>query len=142
MGADGMLIGSRLHQNIQRLDPSFDFRALGYSTFTSYLEASPEVKVARPPGRGDVTVELAETGGGQTVDDPSEWGPEVDEAWSRKAPEAGQTVYGNTAAADAAKALGVSKLKDSTYKTLERLLRASEQLSSRWRRDGGKIIRR
>ena len=141
MDDDGMAIGSRLHQNIQRLDPSFDFRAQGFSTFTSYLEASPAVRVSRPPGRGDVTVNLVE-GAGETVGDPSEWGPEIDAAWSRKAPNAGQTVYGNRAASDAATALGVTKLKDSTYKTLERLLRASELLSSRWRRDGGKIIRR
>ncbi len=142
---DGMVIGSRLHQNIQRMDPSFDFRALGYSTFTSYLEASPAVSVTRPSGsgKGDVTVRLVESSAAvQTVAEPAEWGSEVDAAWSRKAPNSGQIVYGNRAASDAATALGVARLKDSAYKTLERLLRASELLSSRWQRDGGKIIRR
>jgi len=140
---DGMVIGSRLHEYIQRLDPSFDFRALGYSTFTSYLEASPAVSVARPSGKGDVTVRLVESSAAvQTVVEPTEWGPEIDAAWSRKAPNSGQIVYGNRAASDAAKALRVARLKDSAYKTLERLLRASELLNSRWKRDGGKIIRR
>ncbi len=143
MDDDGVAIGSRLHQNLQRLDPSFDFRAQGYSTFTSYLEASASVSVTRPRGKGDVTVKLVESNGAaETAGDPSEWGPEVDAAWSKKAARAGQTVYGNRAASDAAQALGVGKLKDSTYKTLERLLRASPFLSSRWKRDGGKIIRR
>ena len=56
----GKVVGSRLHQTIQRLDPGFNFRAMGHSTFTKYLEASPEVKVTRPRGAGDVTVELAD----------------------------------------------------------------------------------
>ena len=143
MDDDGVATGSRLHQAIQRLDPSFDFRALGHSTFTRYLEASPSVSVTRPRGKGDVSVRLLESNGagGEGVD-PERWGPEVDAAWARRAPKTGQSVYGNTAASAAATALGVGKLKDSTYKTLERLLRASEYLSARWKRDGGKIIRR
>ena len=56
----GKVVGSRLHQTIQRLDPGFNFRAMGHSTFTKYLEASPEVKVTRPRGAGDVTVELVD----------------------------------------------------------------------------------
>ncbi len=56
----GKVVGSRLHQTIQRLDPGFNFRAMGHSTFTKYLEASSEVKVTRPRGAGDVTVELAD----------------------------------------------------------------------------------
>ena len=143
MDDDGVATGSRLHQAMQRLDPSFDFRTLGHSTFTKYLEAAPAVSVTRPRGKGDVLVRLLESNGagGEGVD-PERWGPEVDAAWARRAPNTGQSVYGNTAASAAATALGVGKLKDSTYKTLERLLRASEFLSTRWKRDGGKIIRR
>ena len=140
MDDEGVATGSRLHQAMQRLDPSFNFRALGHSTFTKYLEASPSVSVTRPRGKGDVSVRLRESNG--AGGDPDQWGPEVDAAWARKAPKAGESVYGNTAASDAARALGVGKLKDSTYKTLERLLRASDFLSARWKRDGGKIIRR
>ena len=58
MDEQGRVVGSKLHQTMQRLDPSFDFRALGYDTFTKYLEAFPAVKVKRPRGPGDVTVEL------------------------------------------------------------------------------------
>ena len=142
MDDDGVATGSRLHQAMQRLDPSFDFRVLGHSTFTKYLEASPSVSVTRPRGKGDVSVRLLESNGAGEGVDPERWGPEVDAAWARRAPNTGQSVYGNTAASAAATALGVGKLKDSTYKTLERLLRASEFLSARWKRDGGKIIRR
>jgi uncharacterized protein (TIGR00288 family) len=142
MDDDGVATGSRLHQAMQRLDPSFDFRTLGHSTFTRYLEASPSVSVTRPRGKGDVSVRLLESNGAGEGVDPERWGPEVDAAWARRAPNTGQSVYGNTAASAAATALGVGKLKDSTYKTLERLLRASEFLSARWKRDGGKIIRR
>ena len=140
MDDDGVATGSRLHQAMQRLDPSFDFRAMGHSTFTRYLEASPFVSVTRPRGKGDVSVRLRESNG--SGGDPEQWGPEVDAAWAKRAPKTGQSVYGNTAASAAASALGVGKLKDSTYKTLERLLRASDFLSARWKRDGGKIIRR
>lgn len=58
MDEQGRTLGSKLRQTLQRLDPSFDFRALGHSTFSKYLEASPEVKVTRPRGPGDVVVEL------------------------------------------------------------------------------------
>ena len=58
MDNEGRVPGSKLHQTLLRLDPSFDFRALGYSTFSRFLQASSEVKVARPRGRGDVTVEI------------------------------------------------------------------------------------
>lgn len=58
MDDDGKAIGSRLHNTMQRLDPSFDFRTRGFSTFTKFLKASSMVKVTRPKGPGDVTVEL------------------------------------------------------------------------------------
>ncbi len=58
----GRVKGSKLRETMQRLDPAFDFKAEGYSTFSRYLEASPEVKVTRPRGPGDVTVELSEAG--------------------------------------------------------------------------------
>lgn len=144
MDDQGKVVGSRLHQTMLRLDPSFDFRALGYSTFTRYLEASPEVKVIRPRGRGDVTVEVATLNEGRAERraESENWAPLVDEAWARRAPAAGHIIAGSAAAADAAVALGVSKLSASPYKTLQRLLDASDQLSSRWQRDGNSIIRR
>lgn len=144
MDGQGRAGGSRLHQTLQRLDPGFDFRTLGYSTFTRYLEASPEVKVSRPRGPGDVVVELAETEpapqGVHT--EPGEWGPRIDALWSKRASRAGQALAGSTAAADAATVLGASKLSSSRYKTLRRLLDASDHLSSRWSLNMSRIIRR
>ena len=144
MDAQGRVIGSRLYQTLQRLDPSFDFRVLGYSTFTRSLEASSEVHVVRPSGGGEPSVELAdqllEQGNGPS--DPEVWGPKIDASWSRRAPVAGQSIPGHSAAADAASVLGANKLGASGYRTLQRLLNASDKLSARWSRDGSTIIRR
>ena len=144
MDAQGRVIGSRLYQTLQRLDPSFDFRVLGYSTFTRYLEASPEVHVVRPSGGGEPSVELAdqylEQASGPS--DPAVWGPSIDAAWSKRAPVSGQSIPGHSAAADASNVLGANKLGASRYKTLQRLLNASDQLRARWSRDGSTIIRR
>ena len=54
----GQVVGSRLYQTMQRIDPSFNYKALGHRTFTHYLESSEEIRVERPRGRGDVVVQL------------------------------------------------------------------------------------
>ena len=59
---EGKVGGSRLHQTIMRIDPSFDFRSMGYRTFTQFLEASPVVKVARSRGSDDISISLKPTG--------------------------------------------------------------------------------
>jgi uncharacterized protein (TIGR00288 family) len=146
MDEEGRVVGSKLRQNLQRLDPSFDFRALGHPTFTKYLESSSEVRVIRPRGRGDISVELADTSVPvpdlmAEPSDPDLWGPKIDEAWSQRAPNIGQYIPGPSAAAIAAAALGVSKLSASHYKTLQKLLDASEKLDSKWHREGNSIIR-
>ena len=179
----GKVVGSKLHETLQRLDPSFDYRGMGYSTLTRYLEASDELKVTRPTGgagdvtvelkevsdelkvtrptggAGDVTVELKEvsdelkvtrpTGGAgdvtvelKEVSDPEVWGSTIDAAWSKRAQSPGQSFWGTTAANDAAKVLGVGKLSDSAYRTLQKLLDASPHLNARWVRRQNKIIRR
>jgi len=77
MDEQGRVVGSKLHETLQRLDPSFDFRLKGYSTFTRFLEASVEVTVTRPTrGEGDMIVELAEVGD-HDVSGPEVSGPEV-----------------------------------------------------------------
>ena len=58
MDDEGRVVGSKLHETLQRLDPSFDFRAEGYSTLRKFLEASSDVKVTLPRGSGDVVIEL------------------------------------------------------------------------------------
>lgn len=144
MDEQGRVIGSKLRETLQRLDPSFDFRAQGYSTFTRYLEASPDVKVVRPRGQGDVTIELAELNGARVerTSDPEAWGPRIDAAWSRRAAKPGDPIPGSKAASDAAEVLGASKLSASKHKTLQSLLDASDLLRSRWSRDRNSVIRR
>ncbi len=140
MDEEGRVVGSKLNQTLQRLDPSFNFRAMGHSTFTRYLEASGRVSVLRPRGPGDVIVEMIDLAG-QSERGPETWGPEIDLAWSKRAPNGGQSIPGPSAAASAANSLGVSKLSLSQYKTLEKLLDASDYLKERWYRDGNTIIR-
>jgi uncharacterized protein (TIGR00288 family) len=58
----GSVHGSKLHSTIQKLDPGFDYKAAGFSTFTKFLikhlENATEMKVVRPKSKGDVTVQL------------------------------------------------------------------------------------
>jgi uncharacterized protein (TIGR00288 family) len=147
MDEEGRVAGSKLHQTMQRLDPSFNFRSLGYSTLTKYLEASSEVKVTRPHGAGDVNVELADLGAPPASPaaaplDSETWGPKVDAAWAERAPASGQSISGHAAASTAASVLGFQKLSASQYKTIQKLLDASEHLNSRWSRDRNTVIRR
>ena len=58
MDDQGQVVGSKLYQTMLRIDPSFNFKTLGHRTFTHYLESSQEIRVERPPGRGDVVVQL------------------------------------------------------------------------------------
>ncbi|MDD5701295.1 MAG: NYN domain-containing protein [Dehalococcoidales bacterium] len=59
----GRVVGSKLHQTIVRLDPSFDYRSWGFSTFTKFLtkflESSTDLKLIRPKGQGDVIIEIS-----------------------------------------------------------------------------------
>ena len=59
---EGKVAGSRLHQTMMRIDPSFDFRSMGFRTFTQFLEASPVVKVSRSRGSDDISITLKPTG--------------------------------------------------------------------------------
>jgi len=140
----GRVFGSKLGNTLLRLDPSFDYHASGYSTFTKFLEAYPWLKVTRPKGPGDVTVELIDTDVISPVESASleAWDIEIDSAWSKRATKPGQTIPGPTAAAEAAKVLAVSKLSASPYKTLQSLLESSDYLHTNWSRNRNTIIRR
>ena len=144
MDDEGRVVGSKLRQTMQRLDPSFDFRDEGHATFTKYLETSSGVKVIRPAGPGDVSVELSEgsSSQGQEVSDSPNWPQKIDEAWSTKAPISGSSIPGPSAAIAAADILEVSKLSSSKYKTLQSLLDSSQELQSKWYRSGNTIIRK
>ena len=130
--AQGRVIGSKLYQTMQRLDPSFDFRALGHSNFRRYLEGANEVSVSRPDGSRDIVVELAED---------QDWDTKVNSAWAGRAPGTGDSIGSRTAGAAAAKALGAQRLSATRYKNLQGLLDASPLLRSRWDRADNKIVR-
>jgi hypothetical protein len=60
----GSVPGSKLYSTMQKLDPGFDYKTAGFSTFTKFLvknlEHISEMKVERPKGKGDVTVQLVD----------------------------------------------------------------------------------
>jgi len=143
MDDHGAIQGSKLRETIQRLDPGFSYRDLGFSNFARFLEASPGVKVTRPPDHGDITVELTSTGStSEEVSDPDNWESKIDQRWQKRAGESDKIIPGSTAAFDAARVLGVRKLSLSRYATLQRLLEASNLLGNLWTRDGNRIIRK
>lgn len=137
MDGQGTVVGSKLHSTILRLDPTFDYKSLGYSTFVRFLEDSPAVSVSRPSGPGDVVATLVE---GTT--EPGNWDRAIDAAWSERARSSGDIIAGPNAAADAAVALSVSKLSASKLSTLQKLLDFSAHLNERWRREKNSIVRR
>ena len=165
MDDHGAIQGSKLRETMQRLDPGFNYRDLGFSNFARFLEASPSVKVTRPPDHGDITVELASPSTTNTVEltspsttntvelispsnnyedapDPDNWEEKIDQRWKKRAGESEKVIPGSSAAFDAARVLGVRKLSLSRYATLQKLLEASNVLGSIWSRDGNKIIRK
>lgn len=139
----GRVVGSKLGLTLQRLDPSFDYRTLGYSTFRKFIEAFSWLKILRPKGSGDITIEFVDPSVTPTVQYPSPetWQLEIDTAWSKKATKPGQSIPGPTAAMDVARVLGFPKLSASPYKTLQKLLEASDTLYTKWSRVGNTIIR-
>ena len=83
--------------------------------------------------------EQADTGDANGVVSGISWEVAVDAAWTdRQAAK----IAGRSAASDAAKILGTSRLSDSEYPTLEKLLSASTLLQLNWRREGNAIIRK
>lgn len=148
MDDQGQVVGSKLYQTMLRIDPSFDFRALGYRTFRQFLESCKAVQVTRPKDASDVKVQLnhwkereAEhpTNGPNGTVAPASWDHEVHALWSRRGRK---SISGQAAAADAARVLGASKLSESRYPSLDKLLAASELLRMHWRREKNSIIRK
>jgi uncharacterized protein (TIGR00288 family) len=143
MDEQGEVVAAKLHNTIRRMDPSFDFRPLGYRTFTQFLSASPVVSVRHIRGRADASVELTSNRGRPTPQperQPSAngWDAALDQAWSAIP---GDHIAGSKAAAEASKVLGVSKVSATRFKNLQGLLDASTLLRSHWRRDGNSIRR-
>ena len=57
---EGNVKGARLHETILRIDPSFNFREHGRESLSGFLDGIPEVRVKRPNGPGDITVNIAQ----------------------------------------------------------------------------------
>jgi len=140
----GRVVGSKLHQTMLRLDPSFDYRSYGYSTFTQLLEASTSLKLIRSRGPGDVTIELLDQASTVTKESLPEEGlwEQINSAWLKRSEKYGSSIPGPIAASEAAIALGVNKLSASRYKTLQGLLDSSGFLAEKWSRKGNTIIKR
>jgi uncharacterized protein (TIGR00288 family) len=164
----GQVSGSKLHQTMLRLDPSFAYKAQGFSTFTRFLEPSTEVRIVRSQGPGDILVQLSsqretppksappkatppkadpprQAGPKETRSEPTpqrkrteKWERDVDFAWRSRQRP---KLAGQSAASDVAKVLDAPNLKSTKYPTLEKLLSASVFLTTRWRREGNAIIR-
>ena len=144
IGEHGRVSGSKLHQTILRLDPSFDYNLYGYSTFTKFIEACPGLKLVRSKGPGDIMVELPEKIS-QVIAAPvssKELWEQIDSAWLKRVDKYGKSIPGPIAATDAAIVLGVGKLSASGYKTLQGLFDASEYLAEKWSREGNTVIKR
>ena len=59
MDSEGQVGGSKLYQTMQRIDPSFNYKELGHSTFTRFLESCKTVIVERPADGGDTIVSFS-----------------------------------------------------------------------------------
>lgn len=139
----GKVLGSKLHQTMRRLDPSFNFRAYDYSTFIKFIEDQPYLHFSRPRGSGDIAIELAdaEVPKSSAPSQAEDVWHQIDAEWSKRVGKGGK-LTGPTAAIQAAKVLGVDKLSLSPYKKLQGLLDVSDYLSKKWRRDKNTIIKR
>jgi uncharacterized protein (TIGR00288 family) len=147
---EGKVYGSRLHETMTRIDPSFNFRALGFRTFTQFLDGTGEVIVKHPPGQGDTEIELKAASSSEPESRQSrdaspngDWEAALDAALEARARETGrEQVPGTWAAERAAKLLGAASLRASRYKTLRKLLEASPLLRDRWVQVGSHLVRK
>ncbi|MBA32172.1 MAG: hypothetical protein CL748_06700 [Chloroflexi bacterium] len=151
---NGNALGTKLAQTMTRIDPSFNYRDLGFSSFRDFLESRNEISVTLHEGT-DFTVAMKVIAKPQApnvkpkilshnnrdADSNSEslpinWETQVDEAWNGREKE---TIAGRTAAKDAANILGFKRLSDSLFPTLDKLLDASKLLKSNWSRNKNSV---
>lgn len=55
---EGEVKGAKLHGAMRRIDPSFNFRNLGFVSFSDFLDNIPEVDVERSNGPQDIVIRL------------------------------------------------------------------------------------
>ena len=165
----GQVVGSKLYQTMLRIDPSFNFKALGHRTFRQFLNDSKEIQVTQPSDASDVVVQLkqaptptpsqtsapakkaAEKGAETDAEKPAKKAAEkdgtltlsqereIDAAWDKRG---GPKISAQAAAADAVRVFGVSSLKSAGFASIEKLLQTSRLLQARWRRERNTVHRR
>ena len=161
----GQVVGSKLYQTMLRIDPSFNFKALGHRTFRQFLNDSKEIQVTQPSDASDVVVQLkqaptptpsqtsapakkaAETDAEKPAKKAAEKDGtltlsqerEIDAAWDKRG---GPKISAQAAAADAVRVFGVSSLKSAGFASIEKLLQTSRLLQARWRRERNTVHRR
>ena len=150
MDDNGNALGTKLAQTMTRIDPSFNYRDLGYSSFRDFLDSNQKISVTLHEGT-DFTVALEniasprvpnvkpriigiedEANDSNEDDLPINWESKVDNAWNDREKE---KISGRSAATDAAKILGFQRLRDSVFPTLDKLLDASKLLKTNWSRN-------
>ena len=152
----GIVLGTKLAQTIQRIDPSFSYKEQGYRNFREFLEARNEVNVTLHQGT-DFTVSLNTTANSKKPNNhnrtmhngpqrlitfqpnkklpdpiPKDWDNRVNEAWADRKKD---QISGQSAASAAARILGFKRLRDTIYPTLDKLLASSKLLQSNWSRN-------
>ena len=151
----GIVLGTKLAQTIQRIDPSFSYREQGYRNFREFLEARDEVAVTLRQGT-DFTVSLDPAANNKqdnhnrrinngaqrlitfqpnkNLEDqiPEDWDNRVNDAWEDRNKD---QISGQSAASAAARVLGFKRLRDTVYPTLDKLLASSKLLQSNWSRN-------
>ena len=156
MNDDGIVLGTKLAQTIQRIDPGFSYKEQGYRNFREFLEARNEITVTLHQGT-DFTVSLNPSANIKKPDNhnrpirngpqrlitfqpnknlqdqiPEDWDNRVNEAWTDRNKD---QISGQAAASAAARVLGFKRLRDSVYPTLDKLLASSKLLQSKWARN-------
>jgi len=99
--------------------------------------ATKETATAEP----DVTEKPVEGTNAKGESFVEKWELDIDTSWSKRVNTTGESIHGSVAAVDAAKVLGVNKLKESPYKTLKSLIEGSQYLCTKWSYNENRIIR-
>ena len=119
----GQVVGSKLYQTMLRIDPSFNFKALGHRTFRQFLNDSKEIQVTQPSDASDVVVQLKQ------APTPT---PSQTSAPAKKAAEKGAETDAET---DAEKPAKKAAEKDGTL-----TLSQEREIDAAWDKRGGPKI--
>ena len=123
MDESGQVVGSKLYQTMLRIDPSFNFKALGHRTFRQFLNDSKEIQVTQPSDASDVVVQLKQ------APTPT---PSQTSAPAKKAAEKGAETDAET---DAEKPAKKAAEKDGTL-----TLSQEREIDAAWDKRGGPKI--